>query len=537
MKIRIPFAVNALTYTTIALLGTIEQSRVLTAAATDTDTDTATVTTTISNRKRSPSIWPEVTDQRRVSLMTQRDLMYSVPIDGILVLGVNMQRSFISGSEEDIDISVRVDLLETYSELLNQGVAAYTFTIEPDPSKGTWRLVNSTLPFSSVLQKLRDYLEDSSTAVQVNMILLFLNIRVADKSQFSTTKNLTKLLYNELGSRYIYSPRDLDTSLSSEWPTLEEFLFKKKKRVIIFELSNELNEPAIFPSTVLNYELNNVTNLSCPLSSVSQIQNTASKSWRFLDTQFTNDDLPLFSQCGYSPVLANYYNTKNVSEMVILVQNGVIWTWDTATSQPRLTIPGHSQSTNAKKCAVLHYSVSGGKTISWKTEDCYSRRQVLCRSDRVPFLWTVTQDKYTYLESYGTGPKDSNNNKSNVCPDGYHFGLPSTLLELESVLLYLSQVEQQDANPYDRDIWINANSIILDNCWVNGENGASCPYKDTVRRGTLAALLVPATPIAALVLICAFYLSLLTVPIHDNRKNWRRVIKQISKSEMEGVPS
>ena len=310
---------------------------------------------------------------------------------------------------------------------------------------------------------------------------------------------------------------------------------QKKKRVIIFELSNELNEPAIFPSTVLNYELNNVTNLSCPLSSVSQIQHTASKSWRFLDTQFTKDDLPLFSQCGYSPILANYYDTKNVSEMVILVQNGAIWTWDTASSQPRLTIPGHSHSTNTKKCAVLHYTASR-KTVSWKTEDCYSRRHVLCRSGKNPFLWTVTQEKYTYLESYDTGPRN-NNNSNNVCPDGYHFGLPSTPLELESVLLYLSQVEQQDANPYDRDIWINANSIILDNCWVNGENGASCPYKDTVRKGTLAALLVPATPIAALVLICAFYLSLLTVPIHDNRKNWRRVIKQISKSEMEGVPS
>lgn len=162
--------------------------------------------------------------------------------------------------------------------------------------------------------------------------------------------------------------------------------------------------------------------------------------------------------------------------------------------------------------------------MTWRVDNCYNSNIGLCRYKNTAFKWLVRSNKATYF--------DFDSYQGSKCPDQYTFNIPRTPLEQRSLISYL-----KNASFPDTQIWIDLNSISVSNCWVSGGPYASCPYEKVISRRNFVKMMVPASVCSFALLCIVVYLSVLKVPIYDNRKNWRRVINKISKSELEGVPS
>lgn len=526
----------------------------------------------------STSEWPDVSVKEQVAIRTERDMQNNITIDQIPFIGVNLKSVLFNQETNEqniiIDTTSRLnntDSLNNFSSLLNQGTSSFILDIEN--INNTWVIVNTSILLEDFLTVLTTFLDDSDNNLSANILMFFLRITAHIPDTYdddnsilleifnstitgtnSTTEktlyqnstvnqnlNLTSLIERTIGCSYIYKPKNLlldnkitnttdlltfTTGNDTKWPTLETFLYEKRNRILITELSSTLNQstsPFIFPNTILHFDTINST-LSCP-SEEEEFKEVQSVQWRFLEAEFSTHSIFQYMQCGLSPIITNSFSISNITDIVPLLGTGIVWSWKT--NEPRLTnskLLMGKDSLQAYNCAVIKYISSNG-SVYWQVDNCYAKKNMLCQSKNNPFKWTLSEDKHEYFAYFDDQDGD-------FCPENYTFSLPTTLLEQRSVSLYLEEIESENMK-----IWINLNSIAVSNCWLIGGTGLSCPYSKSVSHRNFVAMLTSVSVIAAALLSCVLYLSLLSVPIHDNRKNWRRVVNKISKSEIEGVPS
>lgn len=249
-------------------------------------------------------------------------------------------------------------------------------------------------------------------------------------------------------------------------------------------------------------------------------------SWRFLDAAFTIDEIKQYITCGLSPIISNFYDISNVTDIVKLITPSIVWAWED--NEPRLSnskLVVGKDSIQAYNCAKLKYR-SVNSSISWSVGNCYNKRSGLCKKSESEYSWFVTDEEDSFF--------DFNDLQEHICPEGYNFSMPLTPLDGLSLAQYLDKSVHSSSE--DKEIWINLNSIMVSNCWVVGEN-STCPYRKEVSRRNFVQMIFPVSFMSFFLLVGVFYFSLMTIPIHDNRKNWRKIVNQVSKNEFEGVPS
>jgi hypothetical protein len=102
----------------------------------------------------------------------------------------------------------------------------------------------------------------------------------------------------------------------------------------------------------------------------------------------------------------------------------------------------------------------------WVVSDCSQKYYAACRaSNSQPYNWTIT----TYPISYSYA--------SQACPNYYDFAAPRTALENS----YLTQAMRDSYHDSDgHGVWVDFNSLDVQDCWVTGGQNATCPYKNSL---------------------------------------------------------
>ncbi|CAL9737004.1 maintenance of telomere capping protein 6 [Monosporozyma servazzii] len=502
----------------------------------------------------SGDAWPDISPQRQNAIRSQRDVMRNITIDQIPYVGVNLRKVLFN--QQSVDLITNMGpvyspsgasgnetdaLIDNFTSLLNSGLQSMVLDLEI--RNNTWMIVETDLNFQQYLTTLNSFLVQSHYDLSANIQVLLLNIitkknATIDKLVYSNPQlNLTNIIDTYLGSEYIFTPEaflnDQDSSLAitkrPKWPTVQQFLFERHKRIIITELTSSLNlseTPYIFPRDVLHYDENNST-LSCPTNN-TEIDFMKSISWRFLNAPFTVDEIKQYITCGLSPIISNYYDISNVTDIVKLISPSIVWAWEE--NEPRLSnskLVVGKDSIQAYNCAKVKY-ISANSSLSWSVGNCYNKKVGLCKKSESESEnnWLVTNTEDSFF--------DFNDLQEEACPEGYRFAMPPTPLDGLSLAQYLDKSIYSASE--DTEIWINLNSIMVSNCWVIGEN-ATCPYRKEVSTRNFLQMVSPVSIMSLFLLVGVFYFSLLTIPIHDNRKNWRKIVNQVSKNEFEGVPS
>lgn len=471
--------------------------------------------------------------------------MFDVTIDQLPLIGVNLSSAlFNMRSTNDTQ-----SLVAFYS-LLQNGIQ--TFTLDLEERNNMWMVPKTNITFSDFLTTFQTFINATDDNLSANVLVLLLNISsntrlnatrnstkysVASPTNISdSSTNITYLLDQDMGRQRIYTPEDLANDRStgstfnvsglnnSGWPKLETFLYLTKRRLLIAELTNNLDQqtPYIFDSSVLYFDKGNAS-LSSP-NTTDDYKTLTEVAWRFLDSQFNPTDIRQYMNLGYSPIISNAYSIANISGISSILNTSIIWSW--GNNQPLiLETSANTQKTylTANNCAVLKYSPMNSSSY-WIVDNCYDQFEGLCKDPLHAYTWLITETKETYFAF------DSNSDSK--CPEGYSFALPRTPLEQASLLKHLYGLSAEA-----RNIWIDLNSIAVSNCWVTGGPYAACPYQKTVSRRNFVEMLTPVTVCSFAILVMVSYLNLLRIPIHNNRKSWKRIVNEVSKSEMEGVPS
>lgn len=486
-------------------------------------------------------ILPSLSGQEQMAIRSQRDLMSNVTIDQLPLVGVNL-RNVIFNDESVND----TESLEAFQSLMQNGVQSFRLDLQQNDS--VYNLANTDIELGTFLLAFESFVNMTDDNLSANILTLHLNISNAALYGNSSSNgsvvpssgsvpNITYTLDQSMGRLRIYTPDDLrndqlagvtydNSGLSSSgWPTLNNFLYSKRRRVVITELSNTLNyseTPYIFDSSILHYDVRNKT-LETP-TTVAQLMNISSISWRYLEADFTPAEIREYTNMGFSPIIANQYSKDNFTSIETILNHSVVWSWDT--DQPVTThtaTPKNSDSLVAYNCAVLKYTVSNHSAF-WEVNNCYDKYQALCRYTERAYEWAVTEASDTYFAF--------DRRSESHCPDDYRFALPRTPLEQFSLIMHLANTTYQNIQ-----IWVDMNSIAVSNCWVTGGPYATCPYQKVVSRRNFVTMLTPVTVCCFFILVLVSYLNLLRVPIHSNRKNWKRLLNEVSKSELDGVPS
>ncbi|AMD18641.1 HBL261Wp [Eremothecium sinecaudum] len=475
--------------------------------------------------------WSSLTEDTALGIWSQRDVMSNITIDQVPVVGLDLGTSIFSGA---VNNSNELMLLE---KVLDSGVQAFIIDLTFNNSTNRWDVANTTHSLHTFVNVLERYLIRTNTNIHVNMWVLLLRFPEGAPTT-ADEHGQVAMLENELGGigSFIYEVSDLRrennvgsnvTTLSVgqlNWPTLHDFLYVRKKRVVVMlqdqELGNQTNR--IFGSSVLHFTSGNSTAV-CPFTTQSDLINQSGHSWRFLHADYETRGIKEYLRCGYSPIIRNRYNSGNISQLVPIIGAATYWSWDN--HLPYL----HEEDTQkgkpyaAHRCTLFRYNASS-QSGSWVIADCNQKRPYICKSETSPYEWFKADqagNHSTYFELGRFAP----------CPSNHTFSLPETPLQQRSLEKYLS-----DNSSPDIELWIDLNSVQILNCWVTGGPDTLCPYHKKPL-GTFTEMMVPACILFAVFMVIIITLDLIRVPIQDNRRSWKRVINNYSKSETDGIPS
>lgn len=516
------------------------------------------------------SSWVSNSDVHDIAIRSQRDSMNEVTIDQLPQVGVVLSEALFHSNFIDTDQNLDQNLsyipqFELLIDMLIWGIQTFVIDIEVG-SNYSWVIKDTDYEFADIMSLINDFLVSTDTNLLANVVTILLRVdpvmKVVERRNdtnrtepvITRTKinfdnntftkypnlNISSVLDSNATRNFKYSPSDLaddrarilqsstsKLNATSYWPLLPTFLYYRKKRMVVAEITNvfeTVNQFYVFDNSILHYDEGNGT-IPCP-NDVLSFQETKIIGFRYLESQFNENDIKSQVSCGYFPIVSNKYTTANISMLQNLTGPAIIWSWGQDEPIQTNSSRHHGKVTDltAENCAAFDYMLFNS-TSQWVVENCYDHKRALCRSQNNTFEWLVTNNKDAYFEMDGYRGETK-------CPIGYSFSKPSTPLEQSAIMMYL-----KEENLIDGSLWIDLNSISVANCWVSGGSYAQCPYQRVVATRNFVAMMVPVTICAFLLLCLAFYLSLLRMPINDNRHKWDKVVSNYAKTETEGVPS
>ena len=173
------------------------------------------------------------------------------------------------------------------------------------------------------------------------------------------------------------------------------------------------------------------------------------------------------------------------------------------------------------RCVVL--DSSDAYRGHWRVTNCQEKYRAACRIGGQPFDWTLSSSEGLYMDAPA------------VCPSGSELGMPRTALENTYLYQHILQDSQMQGGKSDRTgIWINLNSLDVQDCWVTSGPNGSCTYQSDQDERHSREVLIPT--IAALIVLVLTALTVL-VKCSVNRRTSR--VRRMGPGgwEYEGVPS
>ncbi|CCE61581.1 hypothetical protein TPHA_0A05060 [Tetrapisispora phaffii CBS 4417] len=473
-----------------------------------------------------------------LSQRSQRDIEYNITIDQLPLTGIELKSVLLhSNFSQSNDTINNDDLLNYYYDILSSGVQ--NVIVDLELTDNIWTLVDTSITFQSFLSKTKVFLDDTDTNLSAN--LFFMMLRIQNNSltfidYSSPSQNISALLEHGLGGSYIYKPDDLlsdrkagktfdmnGVNAVNGWPTLNRFLYEIRRRVVISEISQVMESdesPYTFNRSIMHFDEFNAT-LDIP-TTVEEVRNTSLIPWRFLLSNFTESDGPQYISYGYSPIIANKFDSSNILLLSDLTTPINSWSWKVGEPKKQSSLP-KDKSFTAYNCGYMSYTVHNISS-EWIVGNCYDKLYGLCRSynDNFGFILSENENSYFDFDSFS----------GSNCPDGFDFSIPSTPLQKLALEFFLKKYEMGNIN-----IWIDINSISVSDCWVTGGPFASCPYQKVMSGRNFTRMLTPACVCSFGLLVIVTLLNLLSAPIHDNRNNWKKVISKMAVPESDGVPA
>ncbi|KIW02309.1 uncharacterized protein PV09_06456 [Verruconis gallopava] len=230
-------------------------------------------------------------------------------------------------------------------------------------------------------------------------------------------------------------------------------------------------------------------------------------------TSLPIEEVMNLTSCGIAPFLnATIFNKTADQEPTIYGDFVRSTTWSWAYGEPR-NVSSSEENASKVRCAAMDMALNG----RWRVVDCTERHYAACRVSGEPYVWRMSFSKTTYSLS------DDN------CDEGQSFSVPRTQLE-NGHLLRQMQKELSD----DHLLWLNFNSLDVENCWVTGVN-TTCPYRDRSQDDKGRTIIVPT--VAAIIVLIVTALTLLVKCAANRQTNKRRRRRGLSYDfPYEGIP-
>ena len=157
----------------------------------------------------------------------------------------------------------------------------------------------------------------------------------------------------------------------------------------------------------------------------------------------------------------------------------------------------------------------------WRVEYCSERHRVACREAGSPYLWRIS----SFSVPYASGDA--------ACTGNTTFDVPRTGLENAYLYNKVLNVAEDEQSLLD-GIWINFNSLAVQDCWITTGINGSCPYYQDSSATQSRQILIPA--LAALIVLILTVLTIL-VKCTSNARNSRIRRRGEGGWDYEGVPS
>lgn len=504
--------------------------------------------------------------QRSSAFRSQRDISANVSISQVTMGCVSLSKAFfqedgyVTELLQDIQQTLVAGLQTLVVDLYwNEGLRKFQlcpvpFANDPDyftnttvtyyEQDGTSVKCQVGLSLNVLLNAVEEYLMASDTNLNGNIVALLFNLhsigmgRPYDDSLIGNVNDTLSVVASNTFGPKLYTPdllrndRAAGVTVSSigpdsnGYPPLQYFLFEEKRRILGAVWQNNLPSNTSYD---LNSDSSTIFNSSYFKSfspfedvTISNFTKQAMSSWRFMydsqDEWFTVDTLAEAVHNGYSPLLNHSAPDSND---FLTLYNVSLWSW--APNQPLAEADARqlasetdsSLSQAAFRCAVLNHEAQ------WVVSNCYDGYLIACQGLEL-FDWQITNTSYSYFDA------------SDACAQlegNYTFGVPHTALEQRFLT---DSMVQQNLND---SIWIDMNSVAVSDCWVSGGPYASCPYQKVSSPRNFAHMIAPASAVVLILILMMFLLRFRKVPVQKNRKQWRRIEREKTEGEFEGVPS
>ena len=346
-----------------------------------------------------------------------------------------------------------------------------------------------------------------------------------------------------------------DLRTTTGWPNIAFLLLEKVQRLLItwgkvdpqMEAYNFRNDTAVFPAGAMSTERdvqsssdgNVISGCLYDASRTSASQINA--SWAFPPSGegpvvsstsalqsllYLNGNLSL---CGISPTLNQTIMDQpadRVSVPYLNVSQSAVWAW--ASEEPRnYTASKPSRGDDELyRCALL--DLRPPYDGRWRVENCNERYRVACRDSTSPFVFHISENDVPFAG----GPAS--------CPPNSSFAVPRTGLESNYLLHYLRSLPSsiidntKDSGDHRTGVWVNFNSLDVQDCWTARGPNATCPYSGSRTIGQQRAVLVP---IIASIVVLVLAAITVFVKCAGNRRMSKRTKRGEGGWDYEGVPS
>jgi hypothetical protein len=441
-----------------------------------------------------------------------------------------------------------------------------------------------------LIDQLNTFILATNNDLNVNFVFLLLklnsfslntNVTVSSSLTTSNVQSLTSVFQ---GINSLVPPYSINTE---DLPTIHTLLFKQRMRVfpIIIEdnlptnstynlvndnlilfgsstLSDLLNSQIYDNFDILNLRYDSLEDLNCEMADVFPNSSYFSFSYDTFNNSYSLRTFVETIRCGYSPILNHRFN--NIEDISKFLEVS-LWSWSpfqpTVTGLDQTLYPNLLQNSNIDN--ILDYYDNMNFTIG--NQDIYMKNNTNNESSHIPDpndndggdndnegyldrcavvtrlgwistacdkkLHPICQNNENTL-SYYVLEDTINFVKANIACKNYNskytLASPRTVFEQNNLISFLN-----DSSHY---YWINLNSLSTENCWVVGLN-SNCPYQKVVSRHIFIQMITPASIMTFLLGVLLIYLQLRGLPVHKNRRYWKKLLNEKLKNDYNGIPS
>jgi hypothetical protein len=448
---------------------------------------------------------------------------------------------------------------------------------------------SSNFNLTSIVSTLNGFLTATNNNLNTNVFFLLLKL-----NQFSVpysnitlpqnaiTSNITSLSASLATISKVVSPLSID---NNQLPTLDNLLFKLGLRVFPIIVANELPKNTTYrfaddkftlftsptairgissdPSIVEEFNMIDMEfmgidseNSTCSKTADSKLSFTFDSE----ETPYTMAEYRRSISCAQSPIISHKF--LNLSDISSFLEYSS-WSW--SAYQPTLTdidelqfvslienltdyegldtradFNGNQKFISTATYGVTsktHFAASDGdddddeyndeyvnrcavlSKLGWIATACDRKLIYFCQNQENSSDIIVSQETLSYGSAHAA---------CSTLNGHYSLAVPRNVMDQQYLISLLPDKR--------RFAWIDLNSLSSSNCWVVGPT-TNCPYQNVVSTHIFVKLITPSSTMAGLLIILLIWLQFHRLPVHKNRKSWKRKINEMLKNEYEGVPS